>query len=180
MKIGFFDTETTDLLKHTSAKLELQPRIIELGLLVVESETGEVMQEYDQLINPAMGIPANITKITGITTKDVIGAPYIEDEWPEFKRSVENCDMLVAHNMPFDKGVTEIEMRRRKLALDWPEHMICTVAINEPIYGYRIKLKDLYKEITGNDFDQKHRALDDCAHLAELFFEGDFLEALQV
>ena len=60
-----FDTETTGLLLPSSAPLEKQPRIIELGALKVDANG--VLDELNQLLDPEQTITAEITKITGIT-----------------------------------------------------------------------------------------------------------------
>ena len=59
-----FDLETTGLSLPNLARIEQQPRIIELGAVMVDG-TGKVYAELSELINPGGPISDEITKITG-------------------------------------------------------------------------------------------------------------------
>ena len=45
---------------------------------------------------------------------------------------------------------------------------LCTIGLYRDRYGYDMKLVDLYRDICGKEFDQKHRALGDVEALVEI------------
>ncbi|TQL69280.1 DNA polymerase-3 subunit epsilon [Nocardioides albertanoniae] len=75
--------------------------ITEIGAVKVRG--GEVLGEFQTLVNPHTGIPASIAVLTGITNSMVASAPRIESVLPAFLEFAEGC-VLVAHNAPFDIG----------------------------------------------------------------------------
>ncbi|QBR94602.1 DEDD exonuclease domain-containing protein [Nocardioides euryhalodurans] len=76
-------------------------RITEVGAVKVRG--GEVLGEFQTLVNPHTEIPAFIAVLTGITNSMVSDAPPIESVLPAFLEFAEGC-VLVAHNAPFDVG----------------------------------------------------------------------------
>ncbi|HEY0215734.1 MAG TPA: exonuclease domain-containing protein, partial [Cellulomonas sp.] len=88
------DLETTGGSPATSA-------ITEFGAVKVRG--GEVLGEFQTLVDPGGPVPAAIQVLTGITTSMVIGAPTIGEVLPSFLEFA--CgSVLVAHNAPFDIG----------------------------------------------------------------------------
>ncbi len=75
--------------------------ITEVGAVKVRG--GEVLGEFQTLVNPCQSIPAFIAVLTGITDSMVAGAPGIEQVLPQFLEFAQGC-VLVAHNAPFDVG----------------------------------------------------------------------------
>jgi len=182
MKAAIIDLETTGLLKHPRAKAITQPRCIEFGAVVINHK-GEQLDTMSQLIYPDQKIESVITKITGITNNDLKGKPRFAEVYEDITKLICSCDAVIAHNLPFDKGVLYREFAMLWLEtgakdLVWPAIQLCTVQENVPVYGYRIKLKDLYKDVTGQSWTQKHRALDDCKALAEVVIQEGYLEML--
>ncbi|MGI8536526.1 MAG: DEDD exonuclease domain-containing protein [Mycobacteriales bacterium] len=89
--------------------------ITEIGAVKVRS--GEVLGEFQTLVNPGAAIPAFIAVLTGITDSMVANSPRLEQALPmflEFSRGA----VLVAHNAPFDLGFLEAGCDR--LGLTWP------------------------------------------------------------
>jgi DNA polymerase III subunit epsilon len=76
-------------------------RITEVGAVKVRS--GEVLGEFQSLVNPHQEIPPFIALLTGISNGMVAGAPSIEVVLPEFLAFARDT-VLVAHNAPFDIG----------------------------------------------------------------------------
>ena len=94
--------------------------ITEIGAVKVRG--GEVLGEFQTLVNPATSIPPFIAVLTGITDAMVAGCPRIDTVLPaflEFSRG----SVLVAHNAPFDLGFLRAAADR--LGLVWPayEHL---------------------------------------------------------
>lgn len=74
-------------------------KIIEIGAVRVRG--GKIEKEYRTFVNPGRKIEERITLITGITDKDVEGAPYIEDVLEEVLDFIGD-DILVGHSILFD------------------------------------------------------------------------------
>jgi len=73
--------------------------ITEIGAVKVRG--GEVIGEFQTLVNPAEPIPAFISVLTGITDKMVADSPRIGGVLPSFLEFARHS-VLVAHNAPFD------------------------------------------------------------------------------
>lgn len=177
MKAIIFDTETTGLLLPSSAPVEKQPRIIELGAIAV-SESG-ILGELSQLLSPGQEITAEITKITGITNEDLVGKPTFAEFLPQLKEFFAGADMLICHNAPFDSGMLRNDLIRAGCEdFPWPETTICTVQEYQPLFGKRPSLKVLYHRIIGEELAQTHRALDDVMAVYAVLQKDKFFEQL--
>ena len=75
--------------------------ITEIGAVKVRG--GEVLGEFQTLVNPHAAIPPFIAVLTGITNSMVATSPPIESALPAFLEFAQGC-VLVAHNAPFDVG----------------------------------------------------------------------------
>lgn len=163
-----FDTETTGIPLHPDADDKLQPRIIEFGGILVDSD-GNELDSIEVLIDPQQQIEQIITKITGITNADLRGQPIFIERAPELRPFFAEADALIAHNLPFDYRMVDMELSRNHVRnWPWPELMVCTVQEHSEEWGKFPKLQDLYKYYTGNVLHQTHRALDDVRALVEV------------
>lgn len=75
--------------------------ITEIGAVKVRG--GEVLGEFQTLVDPGTGIPPFITVLTGISDAMVAAAPRIAEVLPAFLEFARGA-VLVAHNAPFDLG----------------------------------------------------------------------------
>ncbi len=89
--------------------------ITEVGAVKVRG--GEVLGEFQTLVNPAQAIPPFIAVLTGITDAMVAGAPRLADVLPSFLEFARGA-VLVAHNAPFDVGF--LKAGCAQLGLEWP------------------------------------------------------------
>jgi DNA polymerase-3 subunit epsilon len=101
-RVLILDTETTGLDSRSE-------NIIELAMLAVDLDlqTGQLVGEvevYEDFEDPGRPIPPEITKLTGITSKDVQGQKLDE---AKIKDMVERADLIVAHNAGFDRPFVE-------------------------------------------------------------------------
>lgn len=155
-----FDTETTNLTKSVSASLDKQPKIIEYYGLKANDETFEIEGELHCLIHPGEQISDEIEGITKITNSMLKGQP----KFPAFYSGL--CDfhlgqkVLVGHNISFDVDMLKFELQRigREFKFPWPFKHVCTVELSEHYEGRRLKLIDLHERLTGEKFDNAHRA----------------------
>ncbi len=88
-------------LETTGGSAAAGSMITEVGAVKVRG--GEVLGEFQTLVDPRAEIPAFIAVLTGITNSMVADAPPIESVLPAFLEFAEGC-VLVAHNAPFDVG----------------------------------------------------------------------------
>ncbi|CAA9330659.1 MAG: DNA polymerase III epsilon subunit-related protein MSMEG4261 [uncultured Nocardioidaceae bacterium] len=88
-------------LETTGGSAQGGSMITEVGAVKVRG--GEVLGEFQTLVNPHTSIPAFIALLTGITDSMVVSAPSIEQVLPQFLEFAQGC-VLVAHNAPFDIG----------------------------------------------------------------------------
>lgn len=154
-----FDTETTGLTLPSVSDLSDQPKAIEFGAVLIEN--GEIIKEYNQLINPGKNIDVLITKITGITNNDLVGKPNFSQVAEEIKEMFDSSQQFIAHNIEFDKNILEFEFKRLNIPFRMNGELICTVQEFHHIFGYNPKLKQIYKHFIGEELHQTHRALDD-------------------
>lgn len=169
--IVVFDTETTGLPLHAKAPLSKQPKIIELGAVLLSRETGEIVSEYNQLINPGMEVSAEITKITGITNDQLVGQPTFHEVFPYLFKFFQEADTVFCHNTSFDKKMLAMEVARCGALVPefpWPEREFCTVELYQRQYGRRPKMIELYERVLGKPLAQTHRALEDVKALVEI------------
>lgn len=75
--------------------------ITEIGAVKVRG--GEVLGEFQTLVDPGGPVPPYIQVLTGITTSMLVGAPRIEEVLPSFLEFARDA-VLVAHNAGFDIG----------------------------------------------------------------------------
>ena len=86
------DFETTGAAPPESA-------ITEVG--AVKLRGGECLGTFQTLVNPGVGIPPEITFLTGITEAMVLPAPWIEEVLPSFLEFLGDA-VIVGHNVRFD------------------------------------------------------------------------------
>lgn len=90
-------------------------RITEIGAVKVIDD--KVVDRFSQLINPQTKIPAEITKLTGISDKMVSKMPTIEEVLPEFIRFCDHYNIM-GHNILFDFSFIKYNAMLQKLKFD--------------------------------------------------------------
>jgi DNA polymerase III subunit epsilon len=95
------DLETTGLSSETDT-------VTEIGAILWDTDLNEPVKFFNKLIKIDRPVPAEITKLTGIT--DALLQTHGEDPkdvWQAFKEFQLLADGFMAHNAPFDKGFIE-------------------------------------------------------------------------
>ena len=82
-------------------------RLIEIGAVRVVG--GNVVEEFQQLIDPGCAVPRRITWLTGISTAMVFEQPSLEETMPRFAAFLGDA-VMVAHNLPFDARFLDVAM----------------------------------------------------------------------
>ena len=145
------DTETTGLKDE-------QHRIIEIGAVKVQD--GEVVDRFQQLVNPQRSVPGRITKLTGITTGMVFDAPTIEEVLPDYLNFLGD-GILTAHNLSFDKGFLDAELERLGRS-GLSNQTLCTVRLARRLLpGLDSKGLSRLVQFYDINVDGRHRALGD-------------------
>ena len=137
--------------------------ITEIGAIKVQG--GQILGEFQTLVNPGVPLPPFITVLTGITEAMLLPAPTIQQVFPqllEFLGSPAET-VIVAHNAQFD--LSFLKAAANKLEFTWPKFQVLdTVKIarhtlnREEVRNFKLAtLAEFFKaETTPN-----HRALDD-------------------
>lgn len=121
MKVLVFDTETTGLTKVKNPSIfdfEKWPYIVQLSYILYDTEEKEIIDMYDAIIK----IPDNIhideeaekihniskerTKLVGIHMKDALKI---------FNSALNKADIIVGHNISFDKCLLMVECNRNNM-----------------------------------------------------------------
>ena len=155
-----FDLETTGLSNRTC-------KIIEIG--AVKIKAGQIVDTFNMFVDPEEPISELTTQLTSITDDMVKGAPKEKEAVGKF---LEFCgeDMLIAHNANFDVGFIRVAAER--CGFPFTNAYLDTVGLskylNTDIKNHKLDTIAKYYEL--EDFHH-HRACDDAAVLAKIFFE---------
>lgn len=145
--------------------------ITEIGAVKIRG--GEIIGEFQTLINPELPIPAFITVLTGITDAMVVEAPKISEalfSFLEFAGSPQET-VVIAHNAPFDIGF--LKSASARCDVPWPGYQVLDTA---RIARYVVtrdeapncKLGTL-ATFFGAHTDPNHRALSDARATVDVF-----------
>ena len=85
--------------------------IVQIGVIDV---SGAVMMET--LVRPTRPIPADVTRIHGITDAMVADAPSFTNLYTQFSVLLAG-KLVIAYNVAYDKGILQGECKRRKLPM---------------------------------------------------------------
>lgn len=141
-----------------------QHRVTEIGAVRVRN--GKIIDRFETLLNPQRGIPANITRLTGITPEMVAGAPYFADIADEFERFLDG-GIFVAHNVDFDYRFIAQEFNRLGRPFRMPK--LCTCASMRKLYpGHSSYSLAALTHAYDIELRNHHRALCDAEAAAEL------------
>lgn len=115
-----FDVETTGLIPKRPQTTTLEtikscPYILQLSFVLYDMDKQEIIRKFNSYVDvdDSVEISPKITEITGIVreTCKSQGLP-IQDVLTEFYRAYQSCDVIVAHNIDFDKEMIMIEVMR--------------------------------------------------------------------
>jgi DNA polymerase III subunit epsilon len=154
-----FDTETTGLDPRAC-------RVVEVGGIRFDSRG--ISARFNTLIDPGVPMPAEVTRINGITDAMLAGQPKAEAALADFLRFAGNA-VLVAHNAPFDVSFVNEELARLgKPALK--NRVVDTRIFARDMFPGlpNYKLQDLAVRFGITAIDA-HRAEDDARVCMELF-----------
>lgn len=146
--IIFFDLETTgvDIMSD---------RIVELSLIKVYPNGTEEVKS--RRLNPERPIPAEATKVHGITDDDVKDAPTFKQVAKDLARIFEGCDVAGFNSNRFDIPLLEEEFLRAGVDFDFSKRRFIDV---QTIF-HKMEQRTLiaaYKFYCGKDLTDAHSA----------------------
>ena len=154
-----FDIETTGLSVLTS-------QIIEIGAVKIKG--GEVIERFNEFVNPEVPIPEVIVELTGIDDSMVADADKIDVVLRKFLDFIGDR-LLIAHNANFD--ISFIRKASRDLGYKFSNPYLDTVTLsrflNSDLKSHKLDVVAKYYNL--GEFNH-HRACDDAEILANIFF----------
>jgi len=188
------DFETTGLPDFNArARDPKQPHIVQLAMIATDND-GTEHEPYNVIVKPdGWTIPKEASAVHGITDEIAANGRPESEVAAHLLACMRKADVLVAHNVTFDKFIARIAMRRYDLIQDsddawWKSFpTFCTMRMMTPVckirgeYVYKWpKLQEAYQHVFGCQFDKAHDALADvraCAKVYRWFCERSVKEA---
>jgi DNA polymerase-3 subunit epsilon len=149
----------------TGSSVTRGARIVEIA--VVQVSGGRVSGEFESLVNPGLAIPRWVSRLTGIDSGMVAGAPRFEDVAGVVQENLRGR-VFVAHNVGFDWRFVAEEMRRsRSLLPSGPR--LCTVKLaRRALPGLRRRGLDSLARFYDVEIVGRHRAGGDARATASI------------
>lgn len=161
-KIVVIDIETTGYSPLKGS------RIIEIG--AVKYEKGQIIDTYEQLINPEQKIASKITDVTGIDNEMVKEAPIIGQIFTDFCKFIDGYTVVV-QNKAFDWD-RFLSYYFKLFAVKSTNKVIDTMELSKCLFKNEKKhnLEALCERLEIIN-DNSHRALSDAKATGECFFK---------
>lgn len=150
MRLAFVDIETT-------GGRATRDRITELAIKLVEN--GEIVGEWQSLVDPECSIPPFIQSLTGIDNDMVKAAPVFSSLADKVDELTQNA-VFVAHNARFDYAFIKAEFKR--LNRSFNRRVLCTVKLAKALYPqFKSHGLDALIKRHSIDVSTRHRAMAD-------------------
>ncbi len=148
-----FDVETTGL------SPSMGDRVIEVAALKVKNL--EPVEEFHSFINPGREISPGAFMVNGITPEMLLGSPRIDRILPRLLNFLAD-QVIVGHNIKFDLGFLDHEVRLTGIPREREWKSICTVKMARSLLpGLGRYPLWLVARRLGVEQRQEHRALSD-------------------
>lgn len=152
---------------ETAGGAPVDAGITEIGAVKVRG--GEVIGEYQTLVNPGMPIPPFVAALTGITDALVATAPTVRAALPGFLEFSAGA-VLVAHNAPYDVGF--LKGACAKHGYEWPDPRVVDTARLARVALHRDEVANCKLATLAAHFRTTvrptHRAFDDARATADV------------
>lgn len=167
----FFDTETTGFKGS---------RVVQLGALLQDTETGRVISEFNGMVlTEGVEIPQAVIDVHGITNEHADKYGYSMNVVDYiFGRMIQGADLLVAHNIDFDLNIVMTNLpKSAELIKDKQQY--CTMLNAVDLVGIKKshgggnkwpKLIETYRYFFDKDFDGAHDAMIDVRACRDVYF----------
>lgn len=199
MTVLFFDTETTGFVQE---KLPIddpsQPYIVQLAAQLCEDD-GKVVASFSLIVDPGIGtirIPEKASIVHGITDQRCARFGVSpESALGFFTHLYQRCDLVVAHNMKFDRAVIEAAISRHySKIMPLRKPLFCTMEAASPVLnlpptermkaaGFNKpkppKLKECIRVFFDEELADAHDAMGDVVACRRIYFHLKSLEGKQ-
>ena len=146
--ICFFDLETTGINITND-------RIVEISILKVHPDGKE--ERYTRLVNPTIPIPAEVTKVHGITDADVADKPTFKELAKDIYNMIKDSDLGGFNSNRFDIPLLAEEMLRAEVDFDMKNR----VSVDVQTIFHKMEQRTLsaaYKFYCDKNLDDAHSA----------------------
>ncbi len=167
--ITVIDFETTGL------DVNKAHRIVEIGALKWHDHN--LVGVYDALINPERDIPAEVTRVHGITDGMVAHAASASVVAPELTSFIGD-DLVVMHNVSFDSGFLERALTDAGIAYSFTYYDTLRAARKRYPTAPNYRLSTLKNLLNLAPFGIMHRALSDAFVTLQLYLKLENLWAV--
>ena len=169
-KVLIFDTETTWFVVNWP--LSRQPYIVQIAWIcwLITDSTFEKTEEFDKLVKPKIPIPYRTSIVHWIYDEDVKNEDHFGDVFKNIWKYIEEADIIIWHNVDFDKKVLfhELERLEKSDILDDKEYF-CTMKSTKELckmpranWWYKWpKLNDLHSFLFWKEIINAHNAMAD-------------------
>src|SRR3989344_3772169 len=145
-------------------------RIMDIGIITIKN--GEILEEWEALINPQQEIPYWITYYTKLGTHHVKDKPFFSVYAQKVFDKLSGT-IFVGHNAGFDYGFVSYEFKRAGLNFYSPK--LCTVLLGRKLLPQLANAHlDALSDYYGITISARHRALPDAQ--ATAYILNKFLE----
>lgn len=192
--ILFFDTETTGFVNDRfPLDHEDQPYIVQMAAELCD-DAGEPVAGFSFIIDNGVDIPARAAEVHGITAERAAQMGMSpEFVLVAFTHLYQRADLVVAHNIKFDRALVEIAIGRHyKRLMPLRKPLFCTMEASAPIINLpptekmvaaginkpkAPKLAEAVKFFFDEDLDGAHDAMVDVTACRRVYFH---LQSLKV
>lgn len=179
----FFDTETTGIARfNLPPEHPTQPHIVQLGAILAD-DNRRVVAEMNLLVKPeGWTIPPEAAAVHGISTELAAASGLrVQTVVKLFMQLVLRADLIVAHNLDFDRMLVMAELARMAEATDLDlmrnRSGFCTMRAATPIMripgraGYKWpNLREAYAHFVGGQFEGAHDAMADVRACRSVYY----------
>ena len=167
--VTVIDFETTGL------DFAKEDRIVEIG--AVKWRDHAITGIYDALVNPGRPIPAEVTKVHGITDSMVANAATLDVAVPELLDFIGD-DMVVMHNVEFDRGFLATQMKLLGIERELACYDTLPAARKKFLGSPNYRLATLKNFLNLKRLGTMHRALADAYVTLQLYLKLENLWAI--
>jgi len=181
-KILFFDTETTGIPRDYRAPItdsDNWPRLVSISWLQYVGD--KLHSEHDYIIKPeGFTIPESAANVHGITTEKATEKGFaLNNVLTVFAKRVREADLIVGHNISFDRkivgaefyrlGVEDVLHEKQRVCTMFSSIKFCNIPgkYGRPKWP---KLQELHVKLFGKEFEDAHSSLADIEATARCYF----------
>jgi len=158
------DIEATGLGPHKD--------IIEIALITYQND--EIKERYETLVNPLRPISEEISRLTGITNRELSLAPRFDEVAEKIRERLEG-NIFVSHNTDFD--LILLQEKFQELGIEFKTKSYCTLKMAEQeIPGLKSYSLDALCGFFHIKNHERHRAMGDAEAALKIFKELEKLK----